>query len=70
MIKESKQDVVMEISGLLILRPHKAQEKALMDAMHLLPLKELVKYRDSLYQDANIAPLRSNVVIHNMEDDI
>ena len=67
MIKETKQDVVMEISGLLILRPHKAQEKALMDAMHLLPLKELVKYRDSLYEDKEIASLRPTI---NMEDDI
>jgi len=31
--KENKNDVVMEIAGILFLRPHKAQEQALIEAM-------------------------------------
>jgi|PlaIllAssembly_1097288.scaffolds.fasta_scaffold2420633_1 hypothetical protein len=65
--KENKNDVVMEIAGILFLRPHKAQEQALIEAMDCLSLRELVKYRDSLYQDADIAQLRPTI---NMEDDI
>ena len=66
-VKESKNDVVMEIAGILFLRPHKAQEAALIDAMDCLPLRELVKYRDSLYEDREIAALRPCI---NIEDEI